>query len=319
MSTHTELTLDEEILSQWIGKCVERKDRIDAKSANFLRATLQLDTNKSDTNKPAINKPAINKQGTRGYQDGDFLPPCWHWLYFLEAPPMNQLSQDGHARLGDFLPPVALPKRMWAGTRLQFHTPLIIGEELVKTSRIKSITRKSGRSGELCFVTVNHQFFSGSVLNLTEDHDIVYRGESDASKATNNQTAIPHPTPTEADISVVIEPTTTLLFRYSALTFNGHRIHYDLDFCKHVEGYPGLVVHAPLTITLMLELARNYFSKRITQHDFCAFNLTAVSPLFHNKPFTLHLKEPSEESKTCEIWATNPDGKLAMSATLMLP
>ncbi len=304
MNPHTELTLDEEILSQWIGKRVQRKDRIAVKPANFLRATLHQDTSKPDT---------------RHYRDGDFLPPGWHWLYFLEAPPMGQLGRDGHAALGDFLPPVALPKRMWAGARLEFHEPIVIGEDLIKTSVIKNVIRKSGRSGELCFVTVNHQFFSGSVLRLEEDHDIVYRGESGASNQADNQTDTPHPTPLDDDIAVVITPTTTLLFRYSALTFNGHRIHYDLDFCKHVEGYPGLVVQAPLTATLMLELAGNYYSERIAQHNFCAFNLTAVSPLFHDKPFTLHLKEPSEQGRACVLWATDPDGNLAMSATLRLP
>lgn len=312
MNPSVELTLDEKILSQWLGKCAEKKDRIEVKPANFLRATLHQ---------------ALGEQDTSPYRDGDFLPPGWHWLYFLAAPPSGQLGQDGHAALGDFLPPVALPKRMWAGTRLKFHQPLVIGGDLIQTSVIKNIVRKSGRSGQLCFVTVNHKFFSGSVLQLEEDHDIVYRGESDASKQTDKQTGkradkptdSRHPTPLDdEDISVIIKPTTTLLFRYSALTFNSHRIHYDLDFCQRVEGYPGLVVHAPLLATLMLELARNYYSRRIPPHNFCAFNLTTVRPLFHDKPFTIHLKEHSDESG-CMLWATNPAGKLAMSATLTLP
>ncbi|WP_424945959.1 FAS1-like dehydratase domain-containing protein [Candidatus Spongiihabitans sp.] len=317
MNPHTELTLDEEILSRWIGRREQRTDRIAAKPANFLRATLHQYTSAPDTDAPGVERAA------RNYREGGFLPPGWHWLYFLEAPPMDQLGRDGHAALGGFLPPVALPKRMWAGARLQFHAPIVIGEELTKTSVIKSVALKSGRSGELCFVTVNHQFFSGSVLKLEEDHDIVYRGASSTShqadNQANNQADTPHPTPLDADISVVIKPTTTLLFRYSALTFNGHRIHYDLDFCKHIEGYPGLVVHAPLTATLMLELARNYYFERIAQHDFRAFNVTAVSPLFHDRPFTLHLKERSEPGQACVLWAANPDGSLALSATLRLP
>jgi len=291
MNRQTELTLDETVLSRWIGNREEKKDRIDVKPANFLKATLNHDR--------------------EDYKEGDNLPPAWHWMYFLEASPMNQLGRDGHPALGNFLPPVALPRRMWAGGCLRFHHPITIGEDLVKNSVISNIARKSGRSGELCFVTVKHQYFAGAVLKLEEDHDIVYRGDS-ATASGNNE---PPTAPGGEDLFTTIDPTPTLLFRYSALTFNGHRIHYDLDFCRNVEGYPGLVVHAPLTVTLALDLARKYFAERRPDVEFTALQVRMISPLFHDKPFTLHLKEQGNQ---CDLWAANPDGNLAMRATLEL-
>ena len=291
MEKQTELTLDEEILSQWVGNREEKKDRIDAKPANFLKATL-------------------NHEGAI-YKEGDNLPPVWHWMYFLDAAPMNRLGRDGHPALGNFLPPVALPRRMWAGGHLRFHKPIVIGEELLKTSEISRVVRKSGRSGELCFVTVKHRYSANSDLKLEEDHDIVYRGEA----TVTTQKSTPPGAPDSDDLSTTIEPSSTLLFRYSALTFNGHRIHYDLDYCRNVEGYPGLVVHAPLTTTLAMDLARKFYSERRPGVEFASLRVRMVSPLFHDKPFTLHLKE--QESQ-CELWAANPDGNLAMRATLEL-
>lgn len=285
----TPLTLNQEVLNQWIGQYKEKKDHIDARPANFLSATLNQDR--------------------REYVEGDILPPGWHWLYFLEAPEMSQLGYDGHAALGDFMPPVALPKRMWAGSRIKFHSPLLIGETIIKTSVIKSIIRKSGSTGELCFVTVNHRLFSRSTLKLEEDQDIVYRGNT-PSNAPEKPSL---PAPEDADHSIIIQPTSTLLFRYSALTFNGHRIHYDLDFCQRVEGYPALVVHAPLTATLMLELVQSCYRDITHNQHFTEFNLKAVSPLFNDAPFSIHLKELEGY---CKIWASNVDGNTAMSATL---
>jgi 3-methylfumaryl-CoA hydratase len=291
MDQFTKLTLDEKILSRWIGNREQQKDRIDARPANFLMATL-------------------NNQGTI-YKEGDNLPPAWHWLYFLGAAPTNQLGRDGHPALGKFLPPVALPRRMWAGGHLRFHQPIVIGEELLKTSEISNVARKSGRSGELCFVTVKHKYSANSVLKLEEDHDIVYRGESTTTAQQNSAPAAPD----EHDLATTIEPTSTLLFRYSALTFNGHRIHYDLDYCRNIEGYPGLVVHAPLTTTLALDLARKFYTERHPGVEFASLRVRMISPLFHDKPFTLHLKEHHGQ---CDIWAANPGGGLAMRGTLEL-
>ena len=284
-----ESTLDKKLLEQWLGKCQDSTDYVDVRPANMLRATIA--------------------HGRPQFQHGDTLPAAWHWLYFLDMPAMDKLGRDGHAALGDFLPPVALPVRMWAGARLRHHQPVRIGDKLKKSSVIKRITRKSGKSGELCFVTVNHRIFSGKTLKLEEDHDIVYREDTGKAPGTSPPLA-----PTDAVISTTVEPDTTLLFRYSALTFNGHRIHYDVDYCREVEGYPGLVVHAPLTATLLLELVNKYRSQDHATTSVLEFSFRAVSPLFHDRPFTLGLK-PSGEN-TLEAWAANPDGRLAMQATI---
>ena len=290
MNSQPRSTLDKEILNRWIGNTQECRDTIDPGQANLLKATLEPD------------QP--------DFKIGDQLPYGWHWVYFLEPVDINKLGQDGHAALGGFLPPVALPKRMWAGVRLKFHQPIIIGETAVKKSEVKSITRKTGRSGELCFVTVNHKIYSGSTLKLEEDHDIVYRG---AAPSEDMETA-PPTAPEHSDYQAIIHPSPILLFRYSALTFNGHRIHYDLDYCRNVEGYPGLVLHAPLLVTLMLNLARNCFAGR--NLEFSEFRQKSIHPLYHGSPFTLHLKKM--EPGHCEILASNSDKHLVARATLMV-
>ncbi len=289
MNSPPNATLDKEILNRWIGNTQECRDTIGPGQANLLKATLESD------------QP--------DFKIGDQLPYGWHWVYFLEPVDINELGQDGHAALGGFLPPVALPKRMWAGVRLKFHQPIIIGETAVKKSEVKSITRKTGRSGELCFVTVNHRIYSGSALKLEEDHDIVYRGTP-----SRDMEATPPTAPKHSDHQVTIHPSPILLFRYSALTFNGHRIHYDLDYCRNVEGYPGLVLHAPLIVTLMLNLARNCFPGKNLK--FSEFRQKSIYPLYHGSPFTLHLKKM--EPGHCEIWASNSDKRLAARATLMV-
>ena len=293
MNSQPRSTLDKEILNRWIGNTQECRDTIDPGQANLLKATLEPD------------QP--------DFKIGDQLPYGWHWVYFLEPVDINKLGQDGHAALGGFLPPVALPKRMWAGVRLKFHQPIIIGETAVKKSEVKSITRKTGRSGELCFVTVNHKIYSGSTLKLEEDHDIVYRGRGAAPSSEDMETA-PPTAPEHSDCQAIIHPSPILLFRYSALTFNGHRIHYDLDYCRNVEGYPGLVLHAPLLVTLMLNLAQNCFAGR--NLEFSEFRQKSIYPLYHGSPFTLHLKKM--EPGHCEIRASNSDKRLVARATLMV-
>lgn len=281
-------TLDETILRQWIGNELVSEDRIDCRQANLLRATID--------------------PGRAELMSGDPLPAGWHWIYFLEAPAMDQLGRDGHAALGGFLPPVALPRRMWAGTHLKFHGPILLDEELRKVSAVADVRRKTGRSGELCFVTVNHRYYADDDIRLEEDHDIVY---------TSAAPAIGERAPALAELdserSIVVTPSATLLFRYSALTFNGHRIHYDIDFCRDVEGYPGLVVHAPLVATLMLGLAEKYLAR--SRATFAEFRQRSVSPLFHDHSFTIRL---SENESGCRLWAANHEGSLAATADLAL-
>ena len=282
-----EPTLDADILGRWVGRRRETQDRVDCRQAEFLRATL-------DPDRTAL-------------RPGEALPPGWHWIYCLEAPRIDRLGSDGHAALGDFLPPVALPKRMWAGTRLRFHQPIRLEDRIRKVSTVVAVVRRRGNTGELCFVTVNHRYFAGADLRLEEDHDIVYCEQSAASRTTAPAAE------TESDESIVVTPSSTFLFRYSALTFNGHRIHYDLDFCRTVENYPGLVVHAPLVATLMLGMAERFCSGRAVRIG--EFRQRSVRPLFHDHPLTIHLREGREG---CDLWVADHDGLLAATAFVSL-
>ena len=236
---------------------------------------------------------------------GDALPAAWHWLYFLEASPLGEAGRDGHAERGEFLPPVALPRRMWGGGRLEFSRAITIGETIKKQSTITDITQKKGRSGALCFVTVRHEFFAGDEMKMSEEHDIVYREDGDK----NAPVTTPPPAPTDADTSIEITPSNVLLFRYSALTFNSHRIHYDADYCREVEGLPGLVVHGPLTATLLAGMAHDdNGNAQLTGIEF-----RAISPLFANQPITLARKKHDDK---LDLWAANARGELAMTATV---
>lgn len=230
-------------------------------------------------------------------QPGDPLPPLWHWLYFLPTHRQSELGPDGHPRRGGFLPPVPLPRRMWAGGRLEFHRPLRIGESVRRTSRILDVKYKEGRSGPLVIVVVRHEIGDA----ITEEHDIVYLGPSGA-------TPDPPQAPAESAWERVIVPDDVLLFRYSALTFNGHRIHYDRRYATVVEGYPGLVVHGPLIATLLLDLLR----RNLPQANVTSFNFRAVSPLFDTAAFTV-CGQP--DGDTVKLWAKNASGGLAMDAT----
>ena len=179
------------------------------------------------------------------------LPPLWHWMLFADWTPASGLGPDGHPKRGGFLPPVHdLPRRMWAGGRIQFHAPLHAGDAVTRRSTILSVTEKAGGSGALVFVTVRHEISNLAGPVLTEEQDIVYRGtEGDAVKP-----GVPAP-PIAAAAAREMFPDPVLLFRYSALTGNGHRIHYDADYVRDVEGYPGLIVHGPLQATWMAMLA----------------------------------------------------------------
>ena len=182
---------------------------------------------------------------------GDSLPPLWHWVLFADWAPANQLGPDGHRRRGSFLPPVHdLPRRMWAGGRIGFHAPLRVGETVTRTSTILAVAEKTGSTGRLLFVTLRHQIAVEAGLALTEEQDIVYR--STDAEAVKPGEAAP---PVAVAAAREFRPDPVLLFRYSALTGNGHRIHYDADYVRGEEGYPGLVVHGPLQATWMAALA----------------------------------------------------------------
>jgi 3-methylfumaryl-CoA hydratase len=281
------VSVDIERLRTWIGKSETRTDTATAVPVAALAATLDLDNDLP--------------------QAGDALPPLWHWLYFLPLFAQSEIGPDGHPKRGGFLPPVPLPRRMWAGGRLEFLRPLRIGEMLVRMSEIADVSHKQGRSGELVFVLAKHAISDAHGIALTEEHDIVYR---DAAKPGD---AAPQPQPAPADHAWTreIHADPVLLFRYSALTFNGHRIHYDRKYVTEVEGYPGLVVHGPLIATLLMDLlARNLPGKIVRK-----FSFRAMKPLFDLTPFAVCGKS---EGNTVQLWAKDVDGHLAMDATAEL-
>jgi 3-methylfumaryl-CoA hydratase len=235
------------------------------------------------------------------------LPPGWHWLFFNPAARASELGADGHPKRGGFLPPVPLPRRMWAGGRLSFHAPLRVGEPAERESEILKIDVKSGKRGALTFVTVRHLLSARGALAIEEEQDIVYREAS----PPGSPAPTPQPAPEGAEWSREIRPDPTLLFRYSALTFNGHRIHYDRPYATEVEGYQDLVVHGPLTATLLMQFAGECRPGR----DLSRFQFRGVHPLFVTMPFTLQGKEEQAPPSTIALWARSPAGELAMSAS----
>lgn len=256
--------------------------------------------------------PVIGLSATLDREDpppraGDELPPLWHWLYFLPAHRASDLADDGHAKLGGFLPPVPLPRRMWAGDRFEFLRPLRVGEPITRTSRVQDVKLKEGRRGPLVFVTVRHEISNAGGLAVAEEHDIAYRGPARPEEPA----AAPPAAPSEHAWHRTIQPDAVLLFRYSALTFNGHRIHYDRRWATEADGYPGLVVHGPLIATLLMDLLR----RNLPQAHVARCSFRAVSPLFDTAPFTVCGRP---EGNAVKLWAANAEGGLAMEATASL-
>jgi 3-methylfumaryl-CoA hydratase len=279
--------LDSDTLRSWVGRSDARSDTLDAAPIERLSATLDRDD------------PVP--------RCGDVLPALWHWLYFLPLYRQSEVGPDGHARRGAFLPPVPLPRRMWAGSRIQWHRPLTVGANATRQSRIVSVKAKRGRAGELVFVVVRHEISVAAGLALTEEHDIVYRG-LDAAPA-EAPTKPDEPAPRAAAWVRRIVPDDVLLFRYSALTFNSHRIHYDRRYATEAEGYPGLVVHGPLLATLLVDLWR----RQQPGAALSRFEFRALRPLFDTAPFDL-CGQPENDGRVA-LWAQGPDGAVAMRAT----
>ena len=276
-------------LREWRGRTESRSDKVTCAPIAALSATLDRDD------------PFPRA--------GDPLPPLWHWLFFLPLPRQSELSADGHAQRGGFLPPVPLPRRMFAGDRVQFRRPLRVGENISRLSRIVDVSHKQGRSGPLVFVVVRHEISDGKGVALVEEHDVVYR----ESPKPNDPAPQPQPAPSGEAWTREIRPEETLLFRYSALTFNGHRIHYDRRYATEVEGYPGLVVHGPLIATLLLDLLR----RNLADANVASFSFRAVRPLFDTAPFSVCGKTAAD-GKTAQLWAKDAEGWLAMEATVGL-
>jgi 3-methylfumaryl-CoA hydratase len=274
--------LDVEHLRSWIGRQETLHDRVTRFPIAALSATLDRD-----------DAPP---------REGDALPPLWHWLYFLPTARQSVLGEDGHPARGGFLPPVPLPRRMWAGGRFVFHQPLRVDEEISRTSTVQDVTVKHGRNGALCFVLVRHEISGGNGLALVEEHDIVYREVPQPGEAP----AAPRAVRTDDVWRRDIQPSDPFLFRYSALTFNSHRIHYDRRYVTETEGYAGLIVHGPLIATLLIDLLRRNRSEPVV-----SFRFRAVSPLFDIAAFSVH---GTPEGADAALWARNPTGHVAMEA-----
>lgn len=259
--------------SAWIGRRQESQDRISFTLVKRIAATL----------------------GESAPQPGEPLPPLWHWAFFQEPVGASELGPDGHPALGGFLPPAHNRNRMWAGSRIEFFQPLKVDAEVTCVSTILNVEEKHGRTGSLLFVTVRHEFFQDGKRTLQDDQDIVYREPSPPK--LNGTEKLP-----EGQWQERIEPTPTLLFRYSAVTFNGHRIHYDWPYVTETEGYPGLVVHGPLIATLNLRA----FTKAHPTARLERFAFRGVRPLISPKPFEVGGRL-IENGKT-QVWAGNQDG-----------
>jgi 3-methylfumaryl-CoA hydratase len=278
-------------LEQWIGRSESISDVVTATPYAALSATLD---------RPPERPPA-----------GTPLPALWHWLYFLPLYRQSEVGPDGHAKRGNFLPPVPLPRRMWAGSQLEFHKPLRVGDNLVRESTIDDVTEKTGRTGTLVFVKVRHEIRrqGESEAALTEFHDIVYR------EAAKPDDVVPPPkaAPTSAAWERKWVPDDVLLFRYSALTFNSHRIHYDRRYVTEVEGYPGLIVHGPLIATLLLDLLRDQLPDAVVAR----YEFRAIRPTFDTSHFFV-CGEPQPDGKSFHLWARDHDGWLTMDATAVI-
>jgi len=296
-------------LQTWQGRSEALDDTITSAPLRGLSATLDRDD-------PA---PTL----------GTTLPALWHWLYFLPQPLHHDMGPDGHAKRGGFLPPVPLPRRMWAGGRLHWHQVLRVGDTVKRVSTIRSVSHKKGRSGDLLFVVVAHEVFNQHGLCLHEEHDIVYRPPARADDPSPATIAAPDPTAladlasTQGSFSTDQQalwqrdwtPDAVMLFRYSALTFNGHRIHFDRDYCRYVEGYPGLVVHGPLIATLLLDLVRRHTDRVVTH-----FSFKALRPCFEcadQRPLRV-CAQLQADGHSLRLWAQDHEGWQTMQATATL-
>lgn len=265
----------------WIGRSTTAEAWLDPGQANLLCVTLSRD-------------PA--------FREGDVLPLAWHWIYFHEAVRSDDLADEGHPRLGINMPPVPLPRRMWAAGSFDVESRLTLGSRVERASTIQAITPKQGRTGPLFFVTVVHEFRSDGRTNFVEKQTIVYR------EMTSAEAPGPPPAaPTDADFSATWDLDEVSLFRYSALTFNAHRIHYDVDYARDVEGYPDLVVHGPLEATLLCDL--------LAAHDVPVrhFEYQAKSPLFLPHQLVTNAKATPGGA---ELWVSDEAGGLHMAATV---
>jgi len=279
--------LDLDHLRQWIGRTQEATDIVTTQLVKGLRATLFQE----------VGEPRI----------GDAAPFTVHWCLAQPVFPMSMLGADGHPTRGGFLPPVPLPRRMWAGGEIEFRDALRVGDESTRTSRISDVTVKIGSTGQLCFVSVEHTVTSSRGVAIRERQDIVYREMTGAQASAPAKAASPPPAAQHRETHV---SDSVLLFRYSALTFNGHRIHYDRDYVTKVEGYPGLIFHGPLQAAFIVEMAAKLRGGKAPKK----FTYRGVQPLFEGGEFSINA---NDNGAAMELWTANDAGQPTMRGTAM--
>lgn len=299
MASLTGSTIDVAALQQWVGREQVVEDTLALPPAQALAATLDL------------------QEFTLG--EGDPLPLAWHWLYFLPLVPTSELAADGHPVKGGFLPPVPLPRRMWAGGSIEVLGELTLAQHIRRVSTIIDVQHKTGRNGDLVFVTLRHDLYAGEQLMLRERQDLVYRGaskpESPAPQSASQSTSKPAPSQSQWSRTMVATP--PLLFRYSALTFNSHRIHYDQEYAVTKEGYADLVVQGPLCATLLLQqLGISSGGARLRR-----FNYTGVKPLMANSEFSLQgciEEEAGDDGVRAQVWILDAGGAVTLRGEAVL-
>lgn len=272
-------------LRQWIGRSTQASDLVTAQLVKGLRATLFMD----------IDEP----------KRGDAAPFTVHWCLAPQVYPMSELGPDGHPTRGGFLPPVPLPRRMWAGGELEIFEALRVGDEVTRTSRIADVTMKTGSTGMLCFVSVDHLITTSRGAAIRERQDIVYRDMSTAQPSAPVKSATAPPAAKHRETHMA-DP--VLLFRYSALTFNGHRIHYDRDYVTKVEGYPGLIFHGPMQAAFLVEFAAKLHGGTAPKK----FAYRGVQPLFEGSEFSVNA---NEAGAGMDLWTANSAGEPTMKGT----
>ena len=278
--------VDLDHLRQWIGREREDEDLASLRHAHLMAATV---------GRPG---PAL--------QTGEAMPPLWHWIWFLEGRPPAELGRDGHPARGGFLPPVPLSNRMWAGGRVDFERPVPLGAPMTKRSRIRSVDAKQGRAGPLVFVTVRHEIFVAGDRSIAEEHDIVYRDPSPAGGAPVKADDDPAPGAHRR----AIEPDTTLLFRYSALTFNGHRIHNPLANLPYGVGHGHRVLPGPRGATLLAGFAQETGGRSLRR-----FEYRALKPALLGTTLTLEADLAGDRVETgCRL----AEGGVSMRGTAFL-
>ena len=278
--------LDVSAFAPWIGRTEESEDLVTPHAVRGMRAIF-------DDDAPV--------------KEGDALPPAWHWMFNNPVAPQSRLGRDGHPKRGGFVPPIELPRRMWTGSEVTFEAPIRVGDRIRRLSRIESLTPKSGSTGTLVFLMVRHEVTSSSGGRTVDLQRIVYR-EDPAPGAPQPKA---EPAKHAAEFSMRMEPDPVMLFRFSALTFNGHRIHYDRVYATQVEGYPGLVVHGPLIATLLLDLLH----RNEPHAEVAAFSFKALRPTFDLHPFAVHGRR---EGAGVRLWAQDHEGWLTMDAQATL-